>query len=706
MMLTDSENLIVWGHGLAASGFLFLAIFLVYRQHRAKEARAVHYALITALFLTGGWAICAAAIPFGSLSSDITETARNAGWLTFMLLLFWSNRTAQQPTSILYVYGTLFALLLVQLAAAFAGLNNPNFLAPAPQNLLMPYWIMRMLFAAGALTLVHDIYSNSDNDARWGIRLPLAALAAMWCYDLNYYSISYLLGIQAIDFLAARGIAMLVLVPVMALGMRRNTHWNMRMSRRAAFHSASVLLVGAYVLLMIAAVTVIDLIGGSYADIGQVALVFTMSVMGVIFIPSGKFKATLKVYLAKHFYQYRYEYRDEWMRFTDTMGRADDVSGPVEQRVTKAIADICESPSALLFMRDNIGGYRLAARWNWAGSEGACPIFDAQSLASFTDKGFIVDLDDMRQGHGLSAQVGNIPHWLLEDEDAWVLLPLVHFGELVGLSVLARPRVPRRLDWEDLDMLRVAGAQAASYLAEAIGREKLLEVQRFDEFNRRFAFIMHDIKNLVSQLSLLARNAERHADNPEFRADMAETLQSSVGKMNEMLARLSQHHKKNSAPPHIQPLQPLLAQMVREKKHQHPLQLEADAAIHALVDAARVEAILGHLVQNAIDASDEGRPVQIHLASRGPWAAIRVIDTGCGISEEFLRERLFKPFSSSKEGGFGIGAYEAQMLAQQMGGRIEAESQLGQGSIFTLLLPTGKDFPILQISHKNKEEAV
>ncbi len=125
-----------------------------------------------------------------------------------------------------------------------------------------------------------------------------------------------------------------------------------------------------------------------------------------------------------------------------------------------------------------------------------------------------------------------LPQWMLDLEDAWVVVPLPHMGGLAGAILLARPPVKRPLDWEDFDLLKVAGRQVASYLAEARAQEALAEAQRFDEFNRRFAFIVHDIKNLVSQLTLTARNAERHADKPEFRADMVETLRSSAEKMS------------------------------------------------------------------------------------------------------------------------------------------------------------------------------
>ena len=126
---------------------------------------------------------------------------------------------------------------------------------------------------------------------------------------------------------------------------------------------------------------------------------------------------------------------------------------------------------------------------------------------------------------------------------------------------------------------------------------------------------------------------------------------------------------------------------MREKSRLHPITIAAPRRVEGFVDAGRVGGILAHLLQNAIDASTPDAPIEVRLGTRGEQATIAVIDHGKGISEEFLRENLFKPFNSTKDGGFGIGAYEAQMLAQQMGGRIEVESTEGVGSIFTLLLP-------------------
>jgi putative PEP-CTERM system histidine kinase len=249
--------------------------------------------------------------------------------------------------------------------------------------------------------------------------------------------------------------------------------------------------------------------------------------------------------------------------------------------------------------------------------------------------------------------------------------------------------VRRALDWEDFDLFRNAGIQAASYIAEARSQQALADARRFDEFNRRFAFILHDIKNLVSQLSLVARNAERHADNPEFRADMVATLQSSVGKMNELLARLAPHSPARVQRVEAQPLRPILGSAIAAKRRDREVNLHGDASVSALVDASALEQALGHLLQNALDASS-GEPVTVRVSTEGDNVAIAITDKGTGMDGDFIRNRLFQPFASTKSGGFGIGAFEARSLITAMNGRISVDSRPGQGTTFTITLPAAE----------------
>ena len=269
-------------------------------------------------------------------------------------------------------------------------------------------------------------------------------------------------------------------------------------------------------------------------------------------------------------------------------------------------------------------------------------------------------------------------------------MPLIHNDRLVGLVLLAAPDYRRALDWEDFDLLKTAGRQAASSLAEAHGQQALGQAQRFDEFNRRFAFILHDIKNLVSQLSLVARNAERHADNPEFRADMVATLQNSVGKMTDLLARLAPQAGSRPLKPEAQPLKPILEAAIEVSNRGRDVRLRGNQSLWAVADSTALEQAVAHLIHNALDASADSQPVMIDALADGAEVAISIVDQGKGMSVDFIRNQLFQPFASTKDGGFGVGAFEARALVAAMGGRLDVTSRPGKGSRFTISLPAPK----------------
>jgi putative PEP-CTERM system histidine kinase len=258
---------------------------------------------------------------------------------------------------------------------------------------------------------------------------------------------------------------------------------------------------------------------------------------------------------------------------------------------------------------------------------------------------------------------------------------------MVGFVILARPQVARRLDWEDFDLLRIAGQQVASYLAEQAGQDALQDAARFDEFNRRIAFVMHDIKNLSSQIGLLARNAERHADNPEFRADMLVTLRNSADKLDALVSRLGRYGSARQDTIAPLDLVALGHQIAQSYVHPARVQCIGDGLCEVLAAAEPLEQALRHLVQNALEASGEGVPVLIEVRSTGMRGDISVVDAGEGMSPQFLRQDLFRPFVSTKENGFGVGACEARDLIRAMGGRLDVESREGVGSRFTISLP-------------------
>jgi putative PEP-CTERM system histidine kinase len=677
-----------WGN--AAAGFLYAAL-AVWIFHRYGYGNRQQVILICALALTAAWGAASLLSDPLHVSALTLETARNLAWLCFIYFLLRSGEGRKQPRTINAIYAVLALLLLCQpFVDSLSLVNDIGTYGLAAKAALQSALLLRMIFAVGSLVLVHNLYTISAPEARWGISLPMAALAAMWTFDLNLYTIACLTSQWPAELLATRGAAMAFLAPVFVMASHRNSNWRLRLSRSVAFQSVSLFAIGGYLLAMVLLATAVELVGGTYARLTQITLIFAMSTAALLILPSGRFKAWLTVIIAKNFFKHRYDYRSEWMRFADTIGFPSKEAAPFYERVVKSLADIFDSPGGLLMVPDEQGRLTLQARWNWATAQVPTNSVTSQTMPFFESTGHILSMDEVRAGTDNRCDPRAVPQWLFDEESAWAVVPLVHFGKLAGLAVLSRPRMNRKLDWEDLDMLRVVGRQVASYLAEATSHEALAEARQFEQFNRRFAFVMHDIKNLVSQLSILARNSEKHANNPEFQADMIETLRSSVDKMNDLLARLSQHNKTKHAPPVPIDIGESVLKAVHSKRLIYPIEADLGSGMLAVADPARVETIIGHLVQNAIEATSDGAAVKITCRPQGTDIAINITDTGIGMTEAFMSNQLFKPFESTKQGGFGIGAYEARALAQSMDGQLRVDSRVGKGTSFTLLLPAAK----------------
>ena len=672
-------------HGLAAILYAALALW----QLRYWNADGSNRPLFFAFAVTSVWAIFEGLLGPATIAAGVAEAGRNFAFLAFMFAIFERADGDRQP-AVKLVYTVIAAVIGLQLtlAGVVPGFADKPLIHAA---LEAGAQAIGLTVAAGSLILVHNLYGQAAPDSRWGIRLPMLALAAMWVYDLHLYTLAWLSTKPVGDLVAMRGAILAALVPLFAMASRRNAEWRVRISRAATFQSLSVIGILAYLILMMSATRVLELVAGEWVRIGQIGVIFAMTLAAVVLLPSGRMRAWTRVMLAKHLFEHRYDYRDEWLRFTRTIGVAGEDEAPLAERIVKALADIADAPGGLLLVHEGEGRFSVGARWRWP--QDSIPAEAAPALVSLLEaQAFVVDLEAARRGAIRAGEIeAPTPAWLKAMEEGWAGIPLLHNDRLVGIVVLQHPLVRRPLDWEDFDLFRAAGMQAASYLAEARGQEALANAQRFDEFNRRFAFIMHDVKNLVSQLSLVIRNAERHADKPEFRQDMIATLESSVKKMNDLLARLSRGGSNVEAEPvRAVSLASAVAAVAEIKRRVHPVEVAGEPSLAARADPARLGQALMHLVQNAIDASPPGSPVTLRCERRGAEAAIHIEDSGAGMSPQFIRTRLFQPFASTKENGFGVGAYEAKSLVVAMGGRIAVESREGAGTRFTIFLPSAE----------------
>jgi putative PEP-CTERM system histidine kinase len=668
--------------GAVAFVALALAVF-------ARPATFRRWPLACALGATGLWLLLCASEGHGSVGPMLGEVLRNLCWLWFMAAIAGGREEGYRVTPIGVIYIGLFtlenALGLIAIAVLASG-GKVAALESVSDT-------VHMLFAAGALVLLHNLIEAARAEERKALALPLGALCAMWMYDLTLYAIGYLSGHPANLLMLVRPMLMLGVAAAFAIAALRPAGQAVSLSRRAAFRSLGVAAVTGWLVLLSLFSGVINRAGGDYSARAQAALLAASIVGGALVLISPRLRAIVRVWTTKHFFEHRYDYREEWLRFTATLNRpaAAAAAESTDARVVKALADIVESAGGVLIAPDHTRHFSVAAAWPKGALALEHDIDWAPLIGWMTASGRIVEFDSVRRGQAPADEASAVVPALRDAGDLWIAVPLLHMGELEGIVLLGRPPLDRSLDWEDFDLLKVAGRQAASHLAEARGAEALAESVRFEEFHRRFAFIMHDVKNLASQMGVLARNAERHGDNPAFREDMVATLRLSAERLTQLMQRLSQQDKVRIERLERVDLGAIVMRVALAKRPQHAIEIIDGGAPAAWGHADTAEQLLLHLTQNAIDATRGPSPVRLRVSADAASARVSVEDDGVGMSPEFVRTRLFRPFSSTKEGGFGIGAYQARQLAEAIGGTLSVDSREGQGTRFILSLPLARE---------------
>ena len=689
MLLT---NVGLVSHLIAAFAFFGIGIAAIVRQHRR-----IGYVLGVASVLTGVWALVFVFASRGDViavrSLTLAETARTTAWIGFLLAVLRRGWQLDERSrlSFLIAGGLGFAVALQLVLDALGVAGSAYGGAPTITGIL--FVISRLTVAMAGLVMAHNLYLQSAASGRAGGRMLAIGIGGILVYDLNLYTLAFLLPPVSPDLFNIRGAANAMTAPLLLLAARESWVARVQVSRQVVFHTLSFSMIGFYLIAMAALAYGLRLAGGNWGLLLQVSFLFASAILGVVVIVSPRFRAALRVKIAKNFFAYKYDYRQEWPRFIATVSQTGRNAGTLQERVIQAVCAVVESPGGVLFIPDDVA-LTPAAEWQMKATNLAPVPIDSAMARFLATRQRVVDFDEMRADAG-SYGDATMPYWAVADRRIWLGVPLIHLDALAGFLVIERSLVDRSLNWEDYDLLRTLGRQAASYIAESSTQEALDEAGKFEEFNRRFAFIIHDVKNLVSQLSLVARNAERHADNPAFRADMVATLQSSVGKMNDLLARLAPRATARTGMPTDRvDLVDLLGQVAAVKRLAHsaltlaPLPVDTRSADYVTRgDPGRIEQLLLHLVQNAIDASAPDAPIDLAMRHIGAAVVISIADKGAGMSQRFIAQELFRPFRSTKTGGFGIGAYEAREIARAHGGRLEVESREDEGTVFRIVLP-------------------
>lgn len=677
------------GYTFSASLFLLFSVLLL----TSWRGRIEGTYLLIASTTSACWALTA--IAFQVQESTLTvntyqlfEIAKNIAWFAFLFRLLKTLKTAAGGETGLLRYApvaifSISALLLgVELVAQlFPGVRNWG--GTASFQL-----VGHLGFAVAGLILIEQLYRSTRPDMRWAVKYLYIGMGTLFVYDLFLYADALMFKQVDATLWQARGFTSALVAPFVAVAATRNPSWSVRVfvSRQVVFHATTLLAAGGYLILMAAVGYYIRYYGGTWGKATQIAFVFAgISFLAVVLF-SGTLRGKLKVFVNKHFFSYKYDWRDEWLRVVQTLSEGPG-GGEIRTRVVQAISDSVQARGGYLWILSDDGRYQCSSHWQVPDLS-----FDIESnsklIRYFRISDWIIDIDELSRFPERYDNL-SIDQKVTAIEGAWLIVPIKHHDALIGFVLLVRSQAHLSINWEDRDLIKAAAKQAGGYLALLQTSEALNRANQFEAFNRLSAFVVHDLKNLIAQLELVVKNAERHRNNPAFMDDAVKTIGNAVNKMGRLLAQLRQGRFESTKTKQFY-IEESAAQAVNELYAYEPkpkLSIKHNY-LEIIADKDRFTAILVHMIKNAQEATDRDGEVNVTVEKMDERAIITIQDNGSGMEDKFIKERLFRPFQTTKgNAGMGIGVYETREYVNSLKGSLSVESHIGKGTSFTISIP-------------------
>ncbi|MCP3178125.1 PEP-CTERM system histidine kinase PrsK [Desulfuromonas sp. KJ2020] len=541
------------------------------------------------------------------------------------------------------------------------------------------FYLALVLFLTYPLVLLESFYSSLGQQARWVMKFELVGIGTIIATQLFYYSQGLLYRSLDYSFLPVRSFGLFLGAGLILYSLRRKKKIpQMALSRRVAYRSVVILVVGIYFLAL-------GLAGEGMRYLGPYSQRYFLAMLAligglilIVLILSETMRRRMKVFISKNFYRDKYDYRDHWLGFTQRLSQK-GLDGQIEDEILAFFCETFSVHGALLYLRSNESDDFLCV----SGYGRSCPFENlpgqSELIGFLRERRWVLNAAEWELGN--DQKVENF----LSEQEIQFVIPLFVGEHLKGVIFLGTPiNKGETFSFEDYDLMKVMAAQAMAVIHNQKLADQLSRNREMAAMGKVTAFVMHDLKNTVSNLALAVENGRHYLDNPEFQQDMLETLDKSVERMKGLVDRLKNLEGKKTLVLVEVDLLELAAGVVGDMSGR-AIELTG-APVRCEVDPFEMARVVENLILNALDASNGEGPVELEVGQAG-MAYLRCHDYGCGMSEAFIKERLFKPFETTKKKGFGIGLYQCRNIVEAHGGRIEVESQEGRGTTFTVWLP-------------------
>ena len=485
-------------------------------------------------------------------------------------------------------------------------------------------------------------------------------------------------------------------VTALALARRRLSDLSVPMARPVIYYSSvSLTLAGAFLLTMAVLSRVLPVLSPEWKRMVSLAFYLLAGGGGLLLTFSPRANRSVKRFIDRNFYANRYDYRREWERVSNSItptARPEDICRQIESLVRL----VFDAERAAVYMRSEAAGVFRRLH----GPAAMPSTIDSSNplIKHFEREREPLPLREVSRDLEL-IPIGAENRAAMTALDAAVVAPLMIGDDVLGLLWLSSKRSDEEYSTEDVDFLGTMARQLAAALGFARQATLLAEARQFESLDRLSTHVLHDIKNHISGLSLVVENARRHLANPEFQRDALAVVERRVANLRELMNQVASVVRT----PDITRQPVVLTELLSEAASAAGLtlagrdgiafQMECGVDRPVALDRAQMLRVVSNLLTNAREAIGAAGSIELDAALERNGVqsvetlSIVVRDTGLGMSEDFVRTSLFRPFSSTKSAGLGIGLVQCKSIVEAHGGGITVESRPGQGTTFTVRLP-------------------
>lgn len=573
------------------------------------------------------------------------------------------------------VFGPLGKVFLMYLVVAMVAvlMNMESMLRVAPAS---GQKRLRALFLAILIAILTELLVVSAGLLHGGLRVS-------WM-------------VSAAPVLFAAGV-----VAALALARRTLSDMDVPVARPVIYYSSvSLTLAGAFMLGVLVLSRLVPALSQQWRVGVTVAFLAFVGGGALLLMLSPSTSRTIRRFIDRNFYANRYDYRREWERVTSSLAptsRPEDLARQVETLV----CGVFEADRVAIHLRGADGDLALLH-----GPPGVSPKVGVTHplLRHLARRQLPVVFHDIEHDLDLLPLLVE-SHDTIEALNAAVCAPLSVGDDVVGLLWVSRKRVDEDWSYEDVEFLASLSRHVASALWSSRQTELLVESRQLESLNRLSSFVLHDIKNQVSGLSLVVENARRHLGNPEFQRDAMAVVERTVASLRELMNHVAGVARTLDLRPEPCTARELVEAAVAESglTGGGAPGVQLDVRVHEpaeiVADRRLLTRVLVNLLTNARESLEGRGHVEVeaglrHAEPGGARFELKVRDDGRGMSDEFVRTRLFRPFSTTKKNGLGIGLSQCRTIVEAHGGHIEVSSRPGNGTTFTVSLPVGPASPL------------